>query len=131
MPYVVIEAHTHTTHTVQTAYVTHHPPLPEYRARFKRWVVFFERAIDANACVALRTKAMARHDAPPVLSGTEEYQDEAFEHDSVDHVPLEYGVEANDVMSSLAYEIEQDDAMHNERLAPWLKWMRDAGLAEQ
>jgi hypothetical protein len=128
MPYVVIEAHTHSTHTIQTAYVTQHPPLPEYRARFKRWVVFFEHALDADACVALRTKAMARCETPSVLSDAEEY-DAALEPDSVDHGPFEYGVEANDILSSLVHEIEQAELMRHEHLAPWLKWMRAAGMA--
>jgi hypothetical protein len=62
MPYVIIEAFGHDTHTDQVAYVTNKPLSSENGADFKRWVVFIEDENAAREHAAQRTISCGNHE---------------------------------------------------------------------
>jgi hypothetical protein len=139
MPYVVFETY-NGNYADWTAYVTDNPPPPEDSATFKRWIVFFERAIDAYVCAALRTKP---HDSDTFFNYTLDdmpyvgqssqfrYDDPPFDLEAQESwygnlSPAETQEPWHDDQSSAE---AQEDSEQSANLMPWLKWMRDAGLA--
>jgi len=109
MPYVVIEAYAHDGHTDRTAYITANPPEPAYTAFFKRWIVFFRHEAEAYACVALGTITCGGSTFALPDQAASPTRDEPI---------------ANPLIEELGAIALTDE------LRPWLKWMRDAGLAD-